>query len=233
MRKISFMMIMLLLACIVSGCGPSLKEYFANTQNYYSRVTAIDHVNVWIEPAKLPSASKSTTYGKIASTVNTASTVASYAIRTDQKERLQTLVVPQELAHHIESSFNAAFSAQTQLQVVSESYQNPDFRILLSIEEYGLRAESIGSAMTFYLRSQISVVHVASMTTIYTRELEIERAASDYPQLNSMISDIVGAAFNLTYFFMLSDEDVITIFHIMGEDAGTMMAQRLVDDIYQ
>lgn len=232
MRKNGLILLSILFALLLSGCGPSLKEYFAGSQNYYSRVTAIDNAEVWIEPATVPSASKSTTYGKIASTVNIASSVASYAISTDQKERLKNNIDPQKLARRIETSFNNTFSAQTQLQSVNQSHANPDFRILLSVNEYGLRAESMGSAMTFYLNSQIKVVHVASMTTIYERQIELERSASDYPQLNSLISNIIGAAFNLTYFFSLSDADVNTIFDILCDDAGKSMAKRLVDDIY-
>lgn len=233
MPRTLFIVFSLLLACLLSGCGPSLKEYFAGTQSYYSRVTAIDHAEVSIEPATIPEASKSTTYGKVASTVNTASTVATYAITTDQKERLKNIVEPERLAHRIESSFNASFSSQTQLEAVSQSTTNPDFRILLSVSEYGLRAETIGSAMFFYLKSQIKVVHVASMTTIYDNHIEIERSASDYPQISSIINDLIGAAFNLGYFFTLSDEDVATIFEILCDDAGKLMAQKLVDDIYK
>ncbi|MCL2325025.1 MAG: hypothetical protein FWC40_00770 [Proteobacteria bacterium] len=232
MKRIGLLLIGLCIGLMSMGCGPSLKEHFAQAQSYSSSVAATSKVDVWIDAEHLPGGRSRGTLGAVISTVNTVSTVASYAVGADQKARLQALIDPAILAAHVDASFDETFVARMQIPVV-DSGEPTDIRIMMRIVRFGLYAESLAAPMIFYIATEVNVVHVASMTTIYEDLIVIERSASDFPRLNSIAGGIAGAAFNMTKFFGLTDEQVAEIFDMMASDAGTVLAMRLAKAIYR
>jgi len=232
MKKIGVLLIGLFIGLISMGCGPSLKEHFAQAQSYSSSVAATTKVDVWIEAEQIPGGRSRGTMGAVISTVNTVSAVATYAIGADQKARLQGLINPANLAANVDASFDETFVARMQIPTV-ESGEPTDIRIMMTVVRYGLFSESLAAPMIFYIATDVNVVHVASMTTIYQDHIVIQRTASDFPRLNSIAGGIAGAAFNLTKFFELTDEQVVEIFDMMASDAGTVLAMRLAEAIYR
>ena len=121
MRKIGLFGILLLLAVVVMGCAPSLQQYFANAQNYYSNVSTSARVSVSIAPIEVSGGNSVTKTGKVITGVNVASAIATSAVSSEQQKRLQSIVDSSRIAGDIQSSFNSSFTAQTQLPVVTSA----------------------------------------------------------------------------------------------------------------
>ena len=225
MRKLGLFGILLLLAVALMGCGPSLQEYFAKANNYYSNVSTTARVSVSIAPPRVSGGNSVTTTGKAIAGVNFASAIAASAVSSEQQKRLQTLIQSDKVAVQIKDSFNESFTAQTQLPVVETS--NPDVRILLTVRDYGLNAKTSGSEMYFFLDTQVKVIDVASTTTLYDEVLNVW-----YPVSQFASGGNVGTVYNLVSFFLLGDNEIQAVFDQLAQTAGIEIANALIKEIY-
>ncbi len=252
MKKNLVPFVCLLCLFVMAGCGPSLKDYVAQSQNYYSNVSSRTTVSVNIEPNRVVPEGRGV-FGSIGAAVNTASAVGAIAVSHEQNERLQKLVYSDEITPLVASGFNEGFANATHLVIVDNSV-NPDLRILITVEHYGLWAESILDPMKFYLECEIQIIHTPSMEKIYSNSVYVGREASNlFSEIAGDVSvtasghvhgytarhavgdaaTLVSGAANLTAFFELTDEQIQGIFEYMAYDAGYAIAKRLTDDIYR
>lgn len=240
---------------LLTGCGPSLGEYVAQSQNYSSATSTRSKVSVQIESRRVAPEGRGV-LGGIGAAVNMASSVSAMAVSRDQQDRLQRVVSSNEINAQVASGFNDGFADTTHLVVVDKS-ANPDLRIMLNVSDYGLWAESILAPMNFYIECEIQIVHVPTMKRIYSNSVFIRREAADlFTQiaggLDSNLSNswalrmagfktahavastasLVHGAANLTAFFKMSDEEIKAIFDYMAYDAGLSVARELTNDIY-
>ena len=251
------------IACLLCGCGPTLKEYIGMSNNYVSQLSTVSSPNVTIGDKDSASSNGSFVGGIIASTVNTVSNVAGYAVAREQEERLRGIVNPSAIADIMVSGFNDGFANKTHLVYVQPDAR-PDLRVFLSVEDFGLYAESMLSTMNFYLISDIKLIYTPKLETIYHKKLSVQREASsvisDIMNLSvdaiqqmaathpfmfhiygfrqkmvdvSNVVDIVAGIVSMKAFFDLTDEDLAVIFEYMAYDAGQSTSIRLVDDIYR
>lgn len=238
MRKAILSCIGLLCILIMTGCGPTLKDYVRQSNNYSNQVKTTTNASVNIESKGLVrGVGKLSTVGAI---VNTASSVASSALSSDQEARLNRLIQPQKVGASMADGFNHNFEGTTHLKVV-ENEANPDLRIMLTVSSYGLWAESLVSTMKFFVEAEIRVVYAPEMKTIYTNGATLSRDASNI--ISQMANSIAGSglnamglakgAANLAALFQMSDQEIVAIFDYLSYDSGLVIANQLVDEIYR
>lgn len=234
---------------LVCGCGPSLKEYVAKSSSYYSQISASSKVDVRIEPRNVAPQGRSV-LGSIGAAVNVAASVGSAVVSTQQEERLQRIISSKEMATQVASGFDNNFTGTTHLQVVDNS-ANPDIRIMLRMNKFGIWAESMLSPLNFYVEAEVQIVYTPSLETIYSSGVSIYREAANvfsevanstqievhgggYSAMHAVsdVSRLVSGAANLTAFFEMTDEEVQAVFDYMAYDAGTTIASKLVKAIY-
>ena len=264
MKKNAIITIMFLLitSVLALGCGPSLKEYVGQSQNYWSQTATTAYATVKIDN-DTGLKSNSGVFGAIATTVNVANSVAGMAIEKEQGDRLHRLINPVDIATMVTAGFDENFVGKTHLQVVEQN-QSPDLRVFLDVLDYGLYAKSAMDAMNFYVMGQIKLVYTPELKTIYERHATVSRTVSDVvadiinmtrmdmevsgavppfmvqvyglktklDALGDVVSIASGVA-NMSAFFQLTDADIVTIFQYMAYDAGHVIAEDLVNAIYQ
>ena len=245
----------------ISGCGPSLKEYVAASSHYATRVSATSNITVNIDNKRGVRRTDNKVANVLGSVVNVATTVGAAALSSEQEQRLYPLIQPTEMASLVKDGFEEGFGGATHLMGV-DTTQNPDLRIHLTLDRYGIWAESLLSSMNFYVEARIEVIDSASMTTIYTNGVSLMRSASDMvsditqsvnagvqaevnravPRVRKTrvaldtvhnVGNLVSGAMNLTAFMKLSDEEIQAIFQYMAFDAGVMISDSLTQAIYQ
>lgn len=222
----------LFLALLLMGCGPSLKEYFSTARSFNSQVSTTAQVEVWIEPNDVaPSFYGS--LGILSDTINTASAIASIAVSAEQEKRLLGLISPEIMVSEVDASFRDTFASQMQLEVVGPEIRNPDMRIIIRLQQFGLYSSSLIDPIAFHVTAQISVVHVPTLKRIYNDTVVLYRPVSELMGSNYVVGNIITAAFNLTSFFKLTDEDLVRVFYMMAKDSGNVLASRLADSIYR
>lgn len=262
LRSLFWLFCLCFTMCLMTGCGPTLKEYVAKSNNYVSQLSTVSSPNVTIGDKKSGSDSGGV-WGAIVSTVNTATSVAGYAVAREQEARLRNIVNPSSIADIMACGFNDNFIDKTHLVYVNADAR-PDLRVFLSVEDFGLYAESMLSAMNFYLYADIKIVYTPELETIYHRKLVVEREASSvvsemmnlsndalqrlaadhafmlhiigFREKMRLVGDVVSIAAGIASmqaFFDMTDEDVAVIFEYMAYDAGQTTSMRLVDDIYR
>ncbi len=241
---------------VMAGCGPSLKEYVAKSSNYYSQISSATRVSVVIESNDVVSDKRKGVLGAIGAAVNLASSVSAMAVSHEQQERLVRLINTNGIIGLVAKGFDDGFVGTTHLVAVNAD-QNPDLRISLKVRRFGLWSESMLSPINFYMEAEIRVVDSATMETIYSNGATIMREASTVfsnaaaiagaiatdaayigggmtaGTITDNTSRLVGGAANLTAFFKLTDEDVVTIFNYMAYDAGLSLADNLTYAIYR
>ena len=251
---------LLLTSALAMGCGPSLKEYVGQSNNYWSQTSTTAYATVKIDN---DTGLKSNTgvFGAIATTVNVANSVAGMAIEKEQGDRLHKLINPVDIATMVTAGFDENFVGKTHLQVVEQD-QSPDLRVFLDVIDYGLYAKSAMDAMNFYVSGKIKIVYAPELKSIYDRYATVSRTVSDVvadivnmtqmtveadapafmvqvyglktklDALSDVVSIASGVA-NMSAFFELTDDDIVTIFQYMAYDAGHVIANDLVKAIYQ
>ena len=262
MKKRTIILLFLITALLTMGCGPSLKDYVAQSQNYWSKTSTSAYASVTIdEDTGLKS--DSGVFGAIATTVNIANSVAGMAIEKEQGNRLRQIVNPLDVATMVTTGFDENFVGNTHLQVVAQN-QSPDLRIFLDVIDYGLYAKSAMDAMNFYVSAKIKVVYAPELKTIYDNHVTVSRTVSDVVSdivnmtkrnietatdippfmvrvyglktkldaLSDVVSIASGVA-NMSAFFQLTDNDIVTIFQYMAYDAGHVIASDLIKAIYR
>ncbi len=217
-------LMLLCLSALLMGCGGSLRGYFVNAHNYYSNVSALPHVSVEIETAEVPGGNIFTKTGRIIHGVNMATSIASSVVGSEQQKRLQSLVNSKDIASGIQKTFNSTFTAQTQLPVTTG---DADVRILLTVRAYGVHADDSGDEMSFYLNTQVRVIEVATLKTIYDDVISIY-----YPVSQFGVGGPVGSVYNLVSFCLLSDQEIRAVFDSMASTSGIEIANELIREIY-
>lgn len=256
MRRIAFVLV-LFVASVAVGCGPTLGEYVAKSATYRSTIATTASVTVDIEAGDVVSGGGRGTFGAISSVLNTAAAVGAMALSADQNKRLQRLINSTKMAQNVAAGFDRGFVGATHLQSVMDA-SNPDLRIMLQISEYGLWAESIMSPMKFYIVADLRVVYTPEMTTVYRNGVSIMREVDDMlseiaktagtataltvsmagagygaARVTQDVSRLIAGAANLTAFFKMTDAEIKLAFDYMATDAGAFVANQLVSDIYQ
>ncbi len=253
MKKYLVLLLGLLALALTTGCGPSLKEYVAQSNNYTSSITNTTTASVNIEAKKVVHEGGGI-FGAIGSAVNTASAVGSIAMNHEQGERLQKIIESEKIATLVSQGFNDGFTGQTHLQMMSADAGTPDLRIKLKVNRYGLWAENIADSIKFYVSANIEIIFTPEMKSIYDRDVVIQREAANVlsemaraveveveggvPNRRTMnaiedAGNLINGAANLTAFFELTDEQIVDIFDYMAYDAGLTIADRLNKDIYR
>lgn len=233
----------------VLGCGPSLKEYVGQSQTYFSRISTTASPTVTIEGNNIVPQGRST-LGRIGGLINTASAVTSVVLSSEQNDRIQKIVDPTVLATNVAYGFDSNFAGATHLQS-RENATEGDIQIMMTIESYGLWSQSLTSPMNFFLEADIRIVYMPEMKTIYRNGVSLMREAANafskgaealasnttiyrHTRLGTVtnVTALVSGAANLTAFFELTDEDIAGIFDYMAVDAGSYIANELVEVIY-
>ncbi len=253
MKRSIVVLLSILSLLIMTGCGPSLREYVAKSNTYSSKISSKASVQVNIESRPVVESRK----GKAAlvgAAVNIATSVGAAAVGNEQKKRINRIVTTNEIMTLVAAGFDDGFADMTHLTIV-EPTANPDLRVMMTVREYGLWAKSLLSPMNFYVEAEIKVVDTASMETVYTNGATIMREASSvFTQMAGTVSDgarflshftgsttavivgssanLVSGAANLTAFFKLSDQEVKAIFDYLAYDAGSVIAGDLTSAIY-
>lgn len=260
MKKAVLLFIGALCMVLATGCGPSLKEYVGASQHYATKTVANGNVTVNIEGGNTMSAGRGV-FGAIGAAVNVATSVGATVINNEQRPRLQKIINPATIGSLVNSGFENGFSGSTHLTVVPEG-QNPDLRILLTVEDYGIWSEDLLSPVKFFVEADIRIVHTQSMETIYRNGVSITqevsnlfseianssnvsvsvnvsgsvprtRAAHTTMRAIGDVGRVVGGAANLTAFFELTDEEISVMFDYMAYEAGLLIADRLNASIYR
>ena len=262
MKKLTIALLMSAVLASASGCGPTVKNYFASSNNYWSKTSTTAYATVTIENDTGMKSDKGA-MGAIAKSVKIASSIAGSVIEQDQGNRMHRIINPNDIAEMVTVGFDENFSGNTHIQHVAQN-QSPDLRIFLDVVDYGLYARSAIDAMQFYVAADVKVVYAPELVTIYTRQATVSRtasdvasdivnmskakyeAATDYPdflirlaglrdKLNAMgdVVNIASGVANMAAFFKLTDKDIVTIFQYMAYDAGHVIANELVEAIYQ
>ncbi|MBO4351155.1 MAG: hypothetical protein J6A01_09460 [Proteobacteria bacterium] len=238
MKKAILSCIGLLCILIMTGCGPTLKDYVRQSNNYSNQVKTTTNASVNIEESGVVRGIGK--LGTVGAIVNTASNVATSALSNDQAARLNRLIEPQKVGASMADGFNHNFEGTTHLKVVGND-ANPDLRIMLTVTSYGLWAESLVSTMKFFVEAEIRVVYAPEMKTIYTNGATLSRDASNI--ISQMANAVAGSglnvlslakgAANLAALFEMTDEEIVTIFDYLSYDSGLVIATQLVDEIYR
>lgn len=232
MKQFLRLLALLILALSIMGCGPSLKEYFSTAQSFNSQVSTTAQVEVWIEPANV-APNLYGNLGILSDTINTASAIASIAISGDQEKRLSALISSEIMVAEVDASFRDTFASQTQLEVVGPEIRNPDMRIIIRLQQFGLYSSSLIDPIAFHVTAEISVIHVPTLKRIYYDTVSLYRPVSELVGSNYIMGNIITSAFNLTSFFKLTDEDLVRVFYMMAKDSGNVLASRLTNSIYR
>lgn len=257
MKKMIGMAFSLSVVAMTAACGPSLGEYVGRSATYHSMISTNASVSVNIEPNDVTSSRHSGTLGIISSVVNTAGAIGALALSADQQLRLQNVVSPHAMAQNVAMGFDSGFTGSTHLQVVPPD-ANPDIRIMLNIDSYGIWAESLTSPMNFFVEAELTVVFTPEMRTVYSSGVSIVRevgsALNAAGQIAANVSaNVAGQATqsyhtavavydvaslgagvaNLAAFLQMSDAELSSAFYYMAVDAGAYIANQLVRNIYR
>ena len=257
MKKIICGFIALFCILILSGCGPSLKDYVRQSKSYNNRVAATTSATVNIESRNVVRThGMGRTLGTMGTMVNTASKVAAAAISSEQRQRLNNIIVPENIGLATNDGFNTSFEGTTHIKAI-DSDSNPDLRIMLTIKDYGLWAASLVDPIQFFVEAEIQVVYTPEMKTIYTNGVTLSS------QVSNIVSDMANAATmdiyvsghlsrtqyatfgainnagrlargaaNLSAFFELTDEEIAVLFDYLSYEMGTTLGTHLVHAIY-
>ena len=256
MNKNKVLCLLIFVLMLLTGCGPSLKEYVAQSSSYSSSTAAKTKVSVIIEPNDVVPEGRGV-MGSIGSAVNIASSVSAMAVSHEQEIRLQNLIHAENITAQVASGFDNSFANTTHLQIVDNS-ANPDLRVMMNVTGYGLWAQSILDPINFYIECEVQIIHTASMERIYSNTVYVRREASNlfseisnslgssvtssravrYSGLKTTyavdsVASLVSGAANLSAFFELTDEQIMGIFDYMAYDAGYSVASQLIDAIYR
>lgn len=238
---------------IMSGCGPSFKEYVAMSSTYTDAINNHTSVSVTIEPGNVVHEGPGI-FGTIGAVVNTASAIGGAVVEQQQEARLQQLIYSEDVSNLVANGFNDGFVQATHLQFVDPS-ANPDLRINITVRKYGLWAQSLMSAMNFYVDCDVEVIYTPELRRIYRNNVIVQReVASVFSEISRNVSvevsgggrdariavgaindaaRLVNGAANLTAFFELTDEQIQQIFAYMAYDSGLYVAEQLRYAIYR
>ena len=259
MNRLIFVLLCALMSAALAGCGPYLRDYVAAANTYQSRVASTTSVSVDIEPNDVVRPTSNRTANILGGVLNVAASVGAAALSMDQTQRLQGLVDPKEVGTLLSGGFDEGFADATHLEIVDG---NADLRIFLTVNKYGLWAESLLSAMHFYVEAEIRIVDTASMKEIYASGVSVMREATDVcSEITAMltsgvqaevhgsvpymrrtrvgldtvdnVANLVSGAASLTAFLQLSDAAIQLIFRYLAFDAGVVIADKLVRAIYR
>lgn len=260
MKKTIVLFLSVLAMVWATGCGPSLKEYVGQSQHYATKTVAKGNATVNIEGGNTMAAGRGI-FGQIGAAVNVATSIGATVVNNEQRPRLQRIIKAETIGSLVNSGFEDGFSGSTHLTVVPEG-QNPDLRIMLTVQDYGIWSEDLLSPVKFFVETDIRIVHTPSMETIYSSGVSISQEVSNIfseiannanvsvsvnvsgsvPRTTTArttmraigdVGRIVGGAANLTAFFELSDEEIATMFDYMAYEAGQLVAEKLNYHIYR
>ncbi len=250
MKKTSIFLFLLLSMLLMTACGPSLKEYVAMSSNYYSSVNAHNAVSVEIETKGSSHSFSSNVGSSVGAALNLAANVGAVTVSQQQTKRLQSLVKLSDMASLVAQGFDDGFIDTTHMTSVDKN-ANPDIRIMITLKNHGLWAESMLSKMHFYVEVDLSVIYMPEMKTIYSNGMTMMRDVSTIftdiadvadrvhvrapgatPIIVGGATHLLSGAANITAFFQLSDKDIMTALQVMAYDAGNQLANELVHDIY-
>lgn len=258
MKKTVILFLALLSMILATGCGPSLKEYVSMSQNYSTKTIASSSATVNIEGGNTMRSGRGV-FGAIGAAVNVATAVGATVINNEQRPRLQKIIDPATIGGLVNSGFTDGFTGSTHLQVVADN-QNPDLRIILTVEDYGIWSEDLLSPVKFFVETDIRIVHTQTLETIYSSGVSITQEVSNLfadianntsvtvnvsgtvPRSRAGLTTvraigdagrIIGGAANLTAFFELSDQEIAVMFDHMAYEAGLLIADRLNISIYR
>lgn len=256
MKKMIGMAFSLSVVAMTAACGPSLGEYVGRSATYHSMISTNASVSVNIEPNNV-TASRHGTMGAISSVINSVGAIGAIALSADQQLRLQNVVSPHAMAQNVAMGFDSGFTGSTHLQVVPPD-ANPDIRIMLNIDSYGIWAESLTSPMNFFVEAELTVVFTPEMRTVYSSGVSIVREVGSALNAAGQIAAEVSASVagqatqsyrtalavydvaslgagvaNLTAFLQMSDAELSSAFYYMAVDAGAYIANQLVRNIYR
>lgn len=252
MRKTLILFTALFCMAVMSGCGPSFREYVAMSSTYSDAINNRTSVSVTIEPGNVVHEGPGI-FGTIGAVVNTATAIGGAVVEQEQNTRLQQLIYSQDVTNLVANGFNDGFVQATHLQYVDAS-SNPDLRINITVRKYGLWAESLLSAMNFYVDCDVEVIYTPEMRRIYTNNVIVQReVASVFSEMSKNVhvdiyggrdariasgainetARLVNGAANLTAFFELTDQQIQEIFSYMSYDAGLYVAEQLRYAIYR
>ncbi|MBQ9393901.1 MAG: hypothetical protein IJU23_00055 [Proteobacteria bacterium] len=253
MKKTLMLFVAVLSLAIMSGCGPSFKEYVGMSSTYTDSITNHTTVSVTIEPNNVVHEGPGI-FGTIGAVVNTASAIGGAVVEQQQEARLQQLIYSDDVSNLVANGFNDGFVQATHLQFVDVS-ANPDLRINLTVRKYGLWAENVLSAMNFYVDCDVEVIYTPELRRIYRNNVIVQReVANVFSEISSNVhvevsgggrdahiamgaindtARLVNGAANLTAFFELTDEQIQQIFAYMAYDAGLYVAEQLKYAIYR
>lgn len=237
MRKTILLFFAMLSMIVMTGCGPSLKDYVKKSNNYVNHVMTSTGATVNIEESGIVRGlGKLSTVGAVA---NAISGVATTALSSDQGQRLNRLIAPDKVAVSMSEGFNHNFAGMTHLQVVEDT-AHPDLRIKLTVIDYGLYSKSLLSPMQFFVEAEVQVIYAPEMKTIYTNGATISRDASDIvSQMTNAVAgsfnvlQLASGAANLAALLKMSDEEIVAIFDYLSFDSGAAIAHQLVNEIYE
>ena len=260
-KQLCWLVVSLFLMVLLAGCGPSLKEYVGMSENYNTRVTAKNGVVVDIGSTDTAASHSSGAMGFVGAAVNVAADVSAMAISSDQEARLRRIVDPAVIGALVADGFSESFADETHLIAIGDNGK-PDLRIRLTVDRYGMWADSLFSPMNFFMEARISIVYTPEMKEVYSNGVSLMREVSSVFSdiANALDATVTGTAYatvpntrstrntlaaiddagrlvsgvaNLTAFFGLSDEEISAVFQYMAYDTGLLIAHDLTRAIYQ
>ena len=239
----------------------TMKDYVAKSQNYWSKTATNAYASVTID-GDTGLKSNTGVYGAIATTVNIANSVAASAIEQEQGDRLHRIINPLDVADMVTAGFDENFVGNTHLQVVADNqtpdlrifldvvdyglyarsamdamqfYVAANIRVVYAPELTTIYSHSITASRT----ASDLVADIVNMTQMTVESVTnipefMVRIYGLREKLNA-ISDVVSIASgiaNMSAFFQLTDDDIVTMFQYMSYDAGHVIASDLVRAIY-
>lgn len=249
MKRLGLLAVGLLSMLIMSGCGPTLKEYVAMSSTYYSNVTSRSQASVNIEG----NARSAGLFGRIGgAAVSVVSGIAASTVSSQQTARLQSISDSREIAQLVTSGFDEGFGNATNM-AYAESRMQPDMRINIMIQNYGLWADSLLSPLHFYVEAQIEMIYMPEMKSVYSNGMTLSREVSNVITelahttnsalgfsnysakgiITNNVTRMVAGAASLKEFFDMSDEEIVAILQLMAYDTGSALAGQLTRNIYR